>query len=271
MVEKSSHKVHPQGIKYRNEFYWHPFLRDYISEYVQIYDFDQSFCHSISVLTKGKYLCQAEPLVHQGIIEADRLKLIHHLEEQKQQKRIVSKQVSTVKLILKSAKVNTSRYVDAPEPSSEGNHIAYVESIDTERDSSQAVVLSPTANTLAEIRDAQLKAIDNIIRSQNESPLNNYYIQKNKISQEYRKRWAINQNITILFQSCWIISRTFIIPTMTPLTDKCWLLLKTTECVGSLATPAPVKQLFFWISSAIMLPQFMSALPKAAGSKTCCA
>lgn len=180
MVEKSSHKVHPQGIKYRNEFYWHPFLRDYIGEYVQIYDFDQSFCHSISVLAKGKYLCQAEPLVHQGIIEADRLKLIHHLEEQKQQKRIVSKQVSTVKLILKSAKVNTSRYVDAPEPSSEGNHIAYVESIDTERDSSQAVVLSPTANTLAEIRDAQLKAIDNIIRSQNESPLNNYYIQKTK-------------------------------------------------------------------------------------------
>lgn len=70
--------------------------------------------------------------------------------------------------------------MDAPEPSSEGNHIAYVESIDTERDSAQAVVLSPTANTLAEIRDAQLKAIDNIIRSQNEPPLNNYYIQKTK-------------------------------------------------------------------------------------------
>ena len=52
MSPKKPHKVHPQGIKYHDDLFWHPKLEqdDVMGHYVRIYDFDQTFCHSISVI-----------------------------------------------------------------------------------------------------------------------------------------------------------------------------------------------------------------------------
>ena len=87
MAEKPPHLVRPRGIHYRNDIYWHPALSEegIMGTYVSIYDFDQTFCHSISVIKNGKYICEAEPLIHQKVVEPDRLKLAQHLEEQKAQ------------------------------------------------------------------------------------------------------------------------------------------------------------------------------------------
>ena len=58
MKQKTRHKVHTQGIKYNNDLFWHPSLAEegVMGNYVYIYDFDQSFCHSISVIHNRKYL-----------------------------------------------------------------------------------------------------------------------------------------------------------------------------------------------------------------------
>ena len=114
MAPKKPHKAHPQGIKYNHDLFWHPDLarEDVMGHYVNIYDFDQTFCHSISVIHNGKYLCEAEPLIHQKVDETDRLKLEQHLEEQKAQKRRISRKVTAVKQIMKAANVKARRYID---------------------------------------------------------------------------------------------------------------------------------------------------------------
>ena len=181
MTPKCTRVVQPQGIKYRNEVYWHPFLQQIIGNRVSIYDFDQCFYHSLSVLYNGRYLCEAEPLVHQAIIEQDRLKLMHHLEEQKLQTRRISKKVTAVRQILQSANISTDRYQDAPQPETA---IAYAEAIDTERDRLEATVLSAEANQLAMVRDAQQKAIEAAAYGPKETPVSDYYRQKAKARRE---------------------------------------------------------------------------------------
>ena len=181
MVPKSTRMVQPQGIKYRNEFYWHPYLREHIGERVHIYDFDQSFCHSLSVLANGRYLCEAEPLVHQAIVERDRLKLMHHLEEQKQQTKRVSGKVTAIRQVLRSAQIDADRYQEAPAPETA---VAYAEAIDAERDRQEATVLSAEADQLARIRDAQQRAIEAAAYGLKETPVSDYYRQKAKAKKE---------------------------------------------------------------------------------------
>ena len=190
-AKKPLHKVHPQGIKYNKELYWHPALSEegIMGNYVSIYDFDQTFCHSISVIHNGKYICEAEPLVHQQVLEPDRLKLAQHLEEQKAQKRRISRRVTVVRQTLKKAGVKAQRYIDY-EPADDladanteevkDKYIMYCETIDESRDTKEAVILSETANEIARVAEQTKANINRIINGPISNAFENYYAAKGK-------------------------------------------------------------------------------------------
>lgn len=186
MAPKKSHKVHPQGIKYNNDLLWHPDLarEDVMGHYVSIYDFDQTFCHSISVIHNGKYLCEAEPLIHQKVDETDRLKLEQHLEEQKAQKRRISRKVTAVKQVLKATKIKAQRYIDyepaddLAEKSADENPTMYCETIDAAKDLAEANVLSKDANDIIKVARQTQDNIERILNGPKNNSFESYYISK---------------------------------------------------------------------------------------------
>ena len=181
-VRNRKYKVHPNGIHYRGDFYWHPALQEYISRrgqedrYVQIYDFDQSFCHSISVLYNGRFICEAEPLVRMRLMETDRLRLAQHLEEQKAARRAVSRRVTRVQQVLRASGVSSSRYAECASDSSEMTLPLYAEEIDSQRDRKEAVILSETAHTLGRIALQQQKAVEQMLHGPEDDPLTDYLL-----------------------------------------------------------------------------------------------
>ena len=187
MAEKPPHLVRPRGIHYRNDIYWHPALSEegIMGTYVSIYDFDQTFCHSISVIKNGKYICEAEPLIHQKVVEPDRLKLAQHLEEQKAQKRRISRRVTEVKEALKTAGVKAERYIeyepedDLPKEETVKN-IMYCETIDEERDKKETTILSNDANEIAKVARATMENIERILKGPQDNAFENYYISKGR-------------------------------------------------------------------------------------------
>ena len=174
LTPKKSHKVHPQGIKYNNDLFWHPDLarEDVMGHYVSIYDFDQTFCHSISVIHNGEYLCEAEPLIHQKVDETDRLKLEQHLEEQKAQKRRISRKVTAVKQVLKATKVKAQRYIDyepaddLADETADENPTIYCETIDAAKGLAEATVLSKDANDIVKVALQTQENIERILNPQ---------------------------------------------------------------------------------------------------------
>ena len=106
--------------------------------------------------------------VHQQVLEPDRLKLAQHLEEQKAQKRRISRRVTVVKQTLKNAGVKAQRYIDyepaddlANANTEEANdkYIMYCETIDESRDRKEAVILSETANEIARVAEQAYTAV----------------------------------------------------------------------------------------------------------------
>ena len=176
-MRNKRYRVHSNGIHYKGDFYWHPSLRDYISQEVQIYDFDQSFCHSISVLFKGRFICEAEPLVRLRLIEADRLRLLQHLEEQKAAKRAVSRRVTTVQQVLQAAGVSTKRYAEPlPDEASGVSLPVYAEAVDLQRDKAEATILSDTASALGKAARQQLETVERIAHEPPSDPLTDYLL-----------------------------------------------------------------------------------------------
>ncbi|GHU74853.1 hypothetical protein AGMMS49992_17550 [Clostridia bacterium] len=176
-VQKPIRKVQPDGVHYAKEIYWHPDLREIIGEYVSIYDFDQTFCHSITIIHNGKYVCEAEPLVHHATIERDRLWLAHHIEEQRSQARKLSRRVIRIRQVLNKSGVSTSRYIDY-NPTNEDLQPevlpAFGEEIDLQRDKEEATQLSATANEIGLAVRAQEDAIGRIINGVVETPFSAY-------------------------------------------------------------------------------------------------
>ena len=153
--------------------------------YISVYDFDQTFCHSISVIKDGKYICEAEPLIHQKVVEPDRLKLAQHLEEQKAQRRRISRRVTVVKETLKTAGVKTERYIDyEPEDDltedEEVRNTMYCETIDEERDKKETTILSNDANEIAKVARATMENIERIVNGPKDNAFENYYISKGR-------------------------------------------------------------------------------------------
>lgn len=186
-VRNKKYKVHPNGIHYKGDFYWHPALQEYVThrgkedKYVQIYDFDQSFCHSISVLYNGQFICEAEPLVRMRIIEADQLRLAQHLEEQKAARRAISRRVTRVQQTLRTSGVNSQRYVDF---ATEDTLPLYAEEIDAQRDEQEAVILSETANALGKIARQQQNAVEQLLHGSEDDPLTDYLLKMGTVKQE---------------------------------------------------------------------------------------
>lgn len=188
MTPKKLHKVHSQGIKYNNDLFWHPELsrEDVMGHYVSIYDFDQTFCHSISVIHNGKYLCEAEPLIHQKVDETDRLKLEQHLEEQKAQKRRISRKVTAVKQVLKASKVKAQRYIeyepadDLVDETADEIPIMYCETVDSARDQAEATILSQDANDIVKVAQHTKETIEHILNGPKVNSFENYYSTKGK-------------------------------------------------------------------------------------------
>ncbi len=186
-VAKPQHKVHPDGIHYRKEVYWNPALRSLIEEKVHIYDFDQTFCHSLTVLYHGKYIFKAESLMYTDVVESDRLKLAQHLEEQKAHKRLVSRRVTRLRKVLKLAHVSAQRYVQYdPElfvpavisDSAVSDEIvipSYAEETDRVRDQNETVILSETDNEIGRTVRAQTRAIEHILNGKPDTPLSDFF------------------------------------------------------------------------------------------------
>lgn len=182
-VQNKKYKVHPNGIHYKGDYYWHPALQPYISHrgkedaYVQIYDFDQSFCHSISVLYKGQFICEAEPLVRLRMIEADRLRLAQHLEQQKAARHSISRRITRVHQVLHASGVNTKRYADFPTDDEKSVILPlYAEEIDPLRDKQEAVVLSEAASTLGKMATQKQKALEHMLCDADNDPLSDLLI-----------------------------------------------------------------------------------------------
>lgn len=187
MEKKPSYKVRSRGIYYNNDIYWHPALSEegIMGTYIRVYDFDQTFCHSISVIKDGKYICEAEPLIHQKVVEPDRLKLAQHLEEQKAQRRRISRRVTVVKETLKTAGVKAERYIDyEPEDDlpedEEVRNTMYCETIDEERDKKETTILSNDANEIAKVARATMENIERIVNGPKDNAFENYYISKGR-------------------------------------------------------------------------------------------
>ncbi len=187
MEKKPSYKVRSRGIYYNNDIYWHPALSEegIMGTYISVYDFDQTFCHSISVIKDGKYICEAEPLIHQKVVEPDRLKLAQHLEEQKAQRRRISRRVTVVKETLKTAGVKAERYIDyEPEDDlpedEEVRNTMYCETIDEERDKKETTILSNDANEIAKVARATMENIERIVNGPKDNAFENYYISKGR-------------------------------------------------------------------------------------------
>ena len=183
-MQNRKYKVHPNGIHYKGDFYWHPALRDYITHrggderYVQIYDFDQSFCHSISVLYKGHFICEAEPLVRMRVTEDDQLRLAQHLEEQKAARRAVSRRIAKVQQVLRTAGIGKNRYAEfAPTVDGEVLLPLYAEEIDYQRDQADAAILSETANSLGRIARQKARALQELTFGPAENPLSDLLLQ----------------------------------------------------------------------------------------------
>ena len=181
-VRNRKYKVHSNGIHYKGDFYWHPALQEYISRrgqedrYVQIYDFDQSFCHSISVLYNGQFICEAEPLVRMRLMESDQLRLAQHLEEQKAARRAVSRRVTRVQQVLHASDVSSGRYAECAPGSSDTMLPLYAEEIDSQRDRQEAVILSETAHTLGQMALQQQKAVEQMLHGPQDDPLTDYLL-----------------------------------------------------------------------------------------------
>ena len=134
---------------------------------------------------------QAYPLVHQQVIEEDRLKLEHHLEEQKAQKRRISRKVTAVKQTLKKSMVNAKRYVeyepenDLAEDETSPQETAYdkettmyCETIDRDRDRKEAVVLSEDANEIAKVARSTIETMEQILNGPKNTSFEDYFISR---------------------------------------------------------------------------------------------
>lgn len=178
---KPSYAVRDDGIHYRNEVFWHPNLqmlktmRKEEKKKVQIYDFDQTFCHSITVVYRGKFICEAEPLVHHKTSEVNSLSLLQHLEEQRKEKRNVSHRVTMAKQVLKISAVNSNRYVDYTPTSYYEESPIYCERIDEKRDLAESYTPDENVAEIGKFITTREKTIETIINGPNEQPLNQFY------------------------------------------------------------------------------------------------
>ena len=136
------------------------------------------------MIHNGKYLCEAEPLIHQKVDETDRLKLEQHLEEQKAQKRRISRKVTAVKQVLKATKIKAQRYIDyepaddLAEKSADENPTMYCETIDAAKDLAEANVLSKDANDIIKVARQTQDNIERILNGPKNNSFESYYISK---------------------------------------------------------------------------------------------
>ena len=113
--------------------------------------------------------------MHHDVVKADRLKLIHHLEEQKSAKRLISRRITKVRLALSASGIAVNRYVEYNPASDLPEETAYAEEIDSERDKRSATLLSETANAISATVKAQQKAIERIVYGPKDEPLSEFY------------------------------------------------------------------------------------------------
>ena len=118
--------------------------------------------------------------------ETDRLKLEQHLEEQKAQKRRISRKVTAVKQVLKVAKVKTQRYIDyepaddLSEETVDENPTMYCETIDAAKDQTEATILSKDANDIVKVARQTQENIERILNGPRNNSFEDFYISKGK-------------------------------------------------------------------------------------------
>ena len=119
------------------------------------------------------------------LIEWNFLLEVHeHLEEQKAQKRRISRKVTAVRQIMKAANVKARRYIDY-EPTDDLASDAvdetptmYCETIDAAKDLAEATVLSKDANDIVKVARQTHENIERILNGPKINSFENYYISK---------------------------------------------------------------------------------------------
>ena len=174
--------VHSDGIHYGNELYWHPALHPLIRDHkeekylVDVFDFDQSFVHSLTILYQNQYLCEASPAIHPSVIEESRFLMQRLWAEQNQQKAGPKQRMQVIQKSLRRAGLKPSRYQqpDRIDPSL----YFFGEKIDEKKDAEKTDPLPTSANAIAEASRSTNRIIDTILnRDARPTPLDDYFSQ----------------------------------------------------------------------------------------------
>ena len=179
-AHQGQYMVHADGIHYNEELYWHPSLHPFIRKrkddkyLVDVYDFDQSFVHTLTIMYNRQYLCDAAPSIKPSVIEEDRLLMQKLWAEQNQQKAGPKQRMQIIQKSLRRSGIKLSRYArpDTIDPAL----FFFGEKIDEVRDEKKSDPLPASASALAEASRSTNRIIDEIRnRDARSTPLDDYF------------------------------------------------------------------------------------------------
>jgi len=124
---RTERTVSLQGVRVGNTLYWHNAMAGLRKQEVVVLH-DRGYNPSVTVLYKGHFLCEAEPIRTIKMFEDDRTKVTEHMAAQGEQRRAVKKEIRQIDQHVRGI------YREA-----------FVEEIDAQRDRAMAVLSSTTA------------------------------------------------------------------------------------------------------------------------------
>jgi len=135
---RSSVRIHGQGIKFKNRYYWHPklapFINDPIAKHLTAFRYNDHIdpVESITVIYNGRFLCEA-PLANKlAFVGADPKALQEHLDEQVAGKKEQKASITRLHLRMKETGLDSKAIP----------RIVYVPAVDEARDAEASDLLS---------------------------------------------------------------------------------------------------------------------------------
>lgn len=102
--------VSTQGVRLENVTYWHPDMADVIREQVTVL-YNRGYNQSITIMHKGRYICEAEPIDMMNMLETDAERVAAHMADQKRQQRKVTERL--MKLRQSTRRISRECYAEA--------------------------------------------------------------------------------------------------------------------------------------------------------------
>lgn len=174
MTRKLQLTVTQQGIRFQKQLYWHPDLAPFIRQKVTVLHTNQAYTPTITVLCNGRFICEASPVIRLTMLEDDKLKLIHHLEEQNMQARMLSRRIALVRLRLKRSALGAQRYDAVGIPDAKALEPSYAPAIDMVANR-HASPSPPLLLESAEALSAKDALLNNFLRQPKETPITDVF------------------------------------------------------------------------------------------------